>query len=217
MINNKLLRGTLTFVLVAGIVTPAFAAISGFQQIYDPSNWTFNANGGDGSVDTTNAPAKIMITGNDNNQLSIQTEYTITMQCAGTVKFDWTYDGEPVTGFTGPQFDPSGYLLNGVQNQLTDNGGAEVQSGTNVVVPVVAGDVFGWYIFSTDGVEGPGIFTMIENFEGPACIVGGNIIPIDTSALFLAGIQGSTIWMIPTIAGIAGTGFYLIKFRTNKD
>jgi hypothetical protein len=43
-------------------------------------------------------------------------------------------------------------------------------------------------------------------------------LSIDSSALLLAGIQSSAIWMIiPTLAGIAGAGFYLVKFRTNKE
>jgi hypothetical protein len=48
-----------------------------------------------------------------------------------------------------------------------------------------------------------------------AADVSGAILPIDSSALFIAGIQASAIWMIPTLAGIAGAGFYLTKFRKN--
>ncbi len=47
--------------------------------------------------------------------------------------------------------------------------------------------------------------------------VGGEILSVDSTALVLAGIQGSAIWMIPTLAGLAGAGVYLVKFRTNKD
>ena len=48
-------------------------------------------------------------------------------------------------------------------------------------------------------------------------VVGGNYMPIDSTALLLAGIQTSAAWFVPTIAGLAGTGFYLIKFRTKED
>jgi len=48
-------------------------------------------------------------------------------------------------------------------------------------------------------------------------VVGGELLPIDTTALMLAGLQSSAIWMLPVLAGIAGTGFYLVKFRTNKE
>ncbi len=48
-------------------------------------------------------------------------------------------------------------------------------------------------------------------------LVGGEFLPIDTTALMLAGLQSSAIWMLPVLAGIAGTGFYLVKFRMNKE
>jgi len=47
--------------------------------------------------------------------------------------------------------------------------------------------------------------------------VGGEFLPIDSTALMLAGLQSSAIWLLPVLAGIAGTGFYLVKFRTNKE
>ena len=43
--------------------------------------------------------------------------------------------------------------------------------------------------------------------------VGGQIIPIDATALLLAGLSGNAVWMIP-IFGASGSLFYLIKFRT---
>ena len=48
-------------------------------------------------------------------------------------------------------------------------------------------------------------------------VIGGRLLPIDNIALFLAGLQISAIGMIPTLAGLAGAGFYLVKFRTNKE
>jgi len=47
--------------------------------------------------------------------------------------------------------------------------------------------------------------------------VAGELISLDSSALVIAGLTGSALWMIPTIAGIASAGIYLIKFRTNRD
>jgi len=47
--------------------------------------------------------------------------------------------------------------------------------------------------------------------------VAGELLPIDSSALFLAGIQSMTIWMIPTVLGLAGVGVYLVKLRANRD
>jgi len=43
--------------------------------------------------------------------------------------------------------------------------------------------------------------------------VAGQLLPLDSTALFLAGIQSMTVWMIPAVAGLAGAGVYLVKFR----
>jgi len=43
--------------------------------------------------------------------------------------------------------------------------------------------------------------------------VAGQLLPLDSTTLFLAGIQSMTVWMIPTILGLAGAGVYLVKFR----
>ncbi len=47
--------------------------------------------------------------------------------------------------------------------------------------------------------------------------VGGEFLPIDSTALMLAGLQSSAIWMLPVLAGIAGSAFGIlyIKYRRN--
>ena len=47
--------------------------------------------------------------------------------------------------------------------------------------------------------------------------VGGQLLSIDSAALILAGLQSSSIWMIPALAGIAGAGVYFVRSRMNKD
>jgi len=44
-------------------------------------------------------------------------------------------------------------------------------------------------------------------------VVGGEFLPIDSTALLLAGIQSSAIWMLPVLAGAAGAGFAAFKLR----
>jgi len=51
-----------------------------------------------------------------------------------------------------------------------------------------------------------------ENGNG-AQNVAGELLPLDNTSLFLAGIQSMTVWMIPTVLGLAGAGVYLVKFR----
>jgi len=47
----------------------------------------------------------------------------------------------------------------------------------------------------------------------PTSQVAGELLPLDSTALFLAGIQSMTVWMIPAVLGLAGAGVYLVKFR----
>ncbi|HUU48325.1 MAG TPA: hypothetical protein VMW55_06045 [Nitrosopumilaceae archaeon] len=37
-----------------------------------------------------------------------------------------------------------------------------------------------------------------------------------SSELVIGGLS-SMIWMVPAVAGIVGTGVYLVKFRVSKD
>ncbi len=49
--------------------------------------------------------------------------------------------------------------------------------------------------------------------QPPTDTVAGQLLPLDSTALFLAGIQSMTVWMIPTVLGLAGAGVYLVKYR----
>jgi len=46
--------------------------------------------------------------------------------------------------------------------------------------------------------------------------VAGELLPIDSSALMIAGLTSMTVWMVPAVAGLAGVGVYLVKFRANR-
>lgn len=47
--------------------------------------------------------------------------------------------------------------------------------------------------------------------------VAGELLSIDSSALVVAGLASSAAWMVPVVAGLAGTGIYLVKNRANRD
>jgi hypothetical protein len=77
--------------------------------------------------------------------------------------------------------------------------------------------------FSSNQVE---IEFKAEN-PGPAAVhcelvvshdqqVAGELLPIDSSALMIAGLTSMTVFMIPTVLGLAGAGVYLVKFRANR-
>jgi len=76
-------------------------------------------------------------------------------------------------------------------------------------------------ILREDHGGGTGFIIQVTGEECNDCVsekpVAGELLSIDSSALVIAGLTGSAAWMIPTVAGIAGAGIYLIKFRANRD
>ncbi len=57
---------------------------------------------------------------------------------------------------------------------------------------------------------------VIDLIESCDLEVGGELLSIDNTALLLAGLQSSAIWMLPVLAGAAGVGAFYIKTRMNK-
>ena len=106
-----------------------------------------NSNGGDGYI-VGSAPS-FQLFGADNDAGAIYTAYTTTASAAETVNFDWSYTTFDTAG---SYWDPAGYVLNGVYTQLSTNGDT---SGTRSV-NLLAGDTFGFYVYSVDSVAGRG-------------------------------------------------------------
>ena len=67
---------------------------------------------------------------------------------------------------------------------------------------------------ATDGSGNTSSCVQTITIEGEC--VAGELLPLDNTALLLAGIQSMTVWMIPTVLGLAGAGVYLVKFRANR-
>jgi len=55
------------------------------------------------------------------------------------------------------------------------------------------------------------MYTGTDSLE--STVVAGELLPLDSSALVIAGLTSMSLWMIPTILGLAGAGIYLVKFR----
>ncbi|TRT88846.1 MAG: PEP-CTERM sorting domain-containing protein [Microcystis aeruginosa Ma_OC_H_19870700_S124] len=170
------------------------ATVFGFQTPYAPINWTFTNSNADGSVNTGGAPASISLTGGNNGSFSSgTTNYTTTAAAAGTVTFNWNYSTNDV-----PFLDPFGYLLNGSFTQVTNNGGGVVQNGTSTF-NVLAGDSFGFRIFTIDNIGGRASVT-ISNFSAP-----GPMAPPPTSVP-----EPSTVLSLLVLGGL-GAGLKYLK------
>ncbi len=48
-------------------------------------------------------------------------------------------------------------------------------------------------------------------------VVGGEFLPIDSTALLLAGLQSSAIWMLPVLAGVAGSAFGVLYIKSRRN
>ena len=164
-----MIKTTIAALAVAGLASAAVA--DGFSGYYDPANWTFNANGGDGSLDLSGVPASITIIGDDSGaNLPRNTDLTIASNMTGVMSFDWSY-----FSIDDPGFDDGSYLINGVEFVLSDTSG---QSGS-ISVNVNAGDIIGFRVWTSDGLFGPGELT-ISNFT---------VVPTP-GALALLGLGG---------------------------
>jgi len=226
MINNRLLAVMLSFVLVAGLggqafATPTAGSISttavatpegsvginfdglsaGFVgTVFPHGGVVFSTNGIDMEVFTTGINSQPHAFGAhavNNNDFSGDVIITLP---SNTCANDFEVDGFN-TPFQAQAFDINGNLLDtiiGVSNPQTMS-----FAGFLVHSVVVTGT-----FYAIDDVT----------FTPESCaVVGGELLSIDSTALMLAGLQSSAIWMLPVLAGIAGTGFYLVKFRTNKE
>jgi hypothetical protein len=172
--------------MAAGLAASG-AAMGQFSGPYAPPNWTFTANGGSGSVDTSGAPASITLTGNDNGGSNINTDYTIAGG-GGFLQFHWEY-----TSTDSGTYDAAYYLVNGTQTLLATN--SQAPASGDVSVPVGAGDVIGFRVSSVDGIFGPGVVT-ISNFSlsgtpptGRCCLGDGTCIVVTQGA---CNTQGGT-------------------------
>jgi len=155
-----------------GLAANPAQALTQFAGYYAPANWTQSIQG-DGFINTGGAPASISLSGADDGSFADQnTDFTIAAPLAGTVSFDWAYS---TNDSFGPLFDPFGYLLNGAFTQLTDNSGAQNQTGL-ASFSVLAGDVFGFRQNSIDSDFGRAS-TTISNFNGPLPAPGTASVP----------------------------------------
>jgi hypothetical protein len=141
-------------VIRAATVTAAVLATLGFSSAANAA-WTFSDVNGGASI--SGSYPSFTITGSDNDQGPDSARYTQTFASATTLTFSWSYATEDCCGAF---WDPAGFILNGVETQLSVNGGVGEGSYGTATVNIAAGDTFGWYVDSPDSIEGSGILSV---------------------------------------------------------
>ena len=153
--NSREVLHLLTILSATALIAQPVKAdvVQGFQYEYAPFRWTLTnegVGGGNGYVDTQYAPETITLGGSNLfNDESTMTSYTIPIAGDGVVNFSWDYSTNDKT----PEYDPFGYILDGVTTQLSDDNGNNTQTG-DVSLPVKKDSIFGWYVYTKDNQIG---------------------------------------------------------------
>jgi len=201
--TQKLLAGVLALVLVAGMTSPAFAGLEQNAWIGGDGDWEDAINWSNGLPLSSN---NILIdNGNgDNSIVHLNEDFLLT----GDLHVD---DGDTLIIEKGVTLTHEQTL-----NLSIINEGMIIIHGTLANLDSIL--VNNSLIVVKCGGELIIESALIDNGQiiNEDC-VAGKLLPLDSTALFLAGIQSMTVWMIPAVVGLAGAGVYLVKFRANRD
>lgn len=126
--------------------------------------WTFsNDSGGDGSI-AGGYPA-FEITGSDNGAGDNTTFYTQILPTSASYTFTWSYGSLDAGGTV---WDSAGFIVGDTESQLSlDADAFTPSSGTRTVV-VGAGQLFGFYVHSSDSTGGAGYLAINEDLTLPS-------------------------------------------------
>jgi MYXO-CTERM domain-containing protein len=152
---NKTLR---TLALALGA-----AAVAGWSGSAHAAFVFYNDDGGNGSI-SGSYPA-FTITGSDDGSGNYDGAFYVqTYAVAATVTFTWQYESFDTSGTV---YDPAGWILNGVETQLSVNGDPGTTSSGTFSWNVKAGDTFGWYVVSEDSIGGAGVLAVNQDLPPP--------------------------------------------------
>jgi len=228
---NSLLAATLAFVLVAGLGTPAFAGTDPFDG-EENTVWVdcFVVVGQSGDCSLTVGPSNfelasvsaiwdcqtlnnadvnnglvsdcVVIVPNYIDPLPLKLIH-ITTDFAEVVAID-CFDDDGTNGVN---------IESGTRDSQIPNGDGFIEEWRCEPNPDFE-DIF--FRLTTNEVSNIEIHTVSKDVPPPPK-VGGEFLPIDSTALVLAGLQSSAIWMLPVLAGVAGSAFGIlyIKYRRN--
>ena len=198
--TQKLLAGALALVLVAGTTSPAFAGLDPNAWIGGDGDWEDALNWSDGLpigsnnilIDNGNGANSIVHLNEDFlliGDLHVDDGDTLIIEKDVTLTHDLTINFSIINEGTIIIYGTLAHL-----DSILDN---------NSLIVVKCG---GELIIESDLIDDGQIINEV-------CPVAGELLPLDSSALMIAGLTSSVVWMVPTILVLAGAGVYLVKFR----
>jgi len=237
MINNyaqKLLTTTLALVLIAGMSASAFAAEDGrtatsdtptlpvstsvaaniidFATCVDASSTSYSE---DGATVTMVGGATIRCFGDPNTTVGVWEDFSVLRADLGCTTNSVSID---LGDFNGD--DDNMYV------EAYTSGNVLVDSDTSFIpftftgmnTLTVTGSNIAYILTGSSGSFPTPNTVFVDNIAFTCdATVAGELLPLNTTALFISGITSSAIWMIPTLAGIAGAGVYFIRSRTHEE
>ncbi len=183
-----------------------FANVAGTWN--DPNTWS-NCN--NGVPDDTGDTVDIF----DNGDVQLNNDFVVSSVSVvegGSLSINAKLTAQPlfVEGGSNLFINCNGELV------LTEGGSNNGLITNHGILRTITGADFtngGTYQSSgTDTFVGPFIGNAIEPIAS-ICVVGGNLVPIDSTALLLAGAQ-STTWMIPIVLSGIGIGLFVVSRKS---
>jgi len=242
---NSLLAATLGLVLVAGLGTPVFAEPPLDSDSTVLSQQVF-VTSGDTTINFDAFAQADILAGNEfagqgvvflTPDLNLQIGQTATggsldNALGASLNQPLDFSGEIVIFFTDNNCasDLQFFIFNEPYSatafDIDGNPLATLNDGDGTVLGL--GEVFSFAGMQVQKVETSGTFYAIDDvsFTLEECIVdngngqvpvGGEFLPIDSTALVLAGLQTSAIWMLPVLAGVAGSAFGILYIKSRRN
>lgn len=214
--SQKLLAVTLSLVLVAGMTSPAFAdnivdfeGCVGLPASYVEDGVTVTGVGADlNCIYSLPGSGTVAFAGVLLDFYPVRADFETLVTSVSAIGGDDFPDNDGSIYMDA--YNQSGVLVDSDNNIC---GSCEGPAPLSVSAPNIAYVIMGSTIDSGGSSVGFDniAFTPVEPQP-----VAGELLSIDSSALVIGGL-GSMIWMIPAVAGIAGAGIYLLKFRVNRN
>jgi hypothetical protein len=188
-------------------LSASVGTLSNFTGAFAPANWTFTNTNADGTLNTTNAPTSVSITGGDSfNSGPGTTDYNITMPVSGTLSFSWAY-----STYDGASWDYPQLVYNNATSLFAgyNTGGTPTQSGS-VTMEVQAGKTLILRMYTADNSSGAAT-VVISNFSVVTTTAGtpsyawtatdGGVLTGATDGLTASATTAGTYILTATVDG----------------